>query len=113
VHSTCGYPLDPPRAPCVHTSARGVVGCTITTADKCDEAREVFCAAHANCLDTADTNQDGKVGRGDSGACTPRYVQDCEDQLAHGRARSIDFQTQCYNACFATPPDLHGMYHRL
>jgi hypothetical protein len=97
VHSTCGYPLAPPRAPCVHTSARGVVGCTITTAEQCDGAREVFCAAHTNCLDAADTNQDSTVGRGDSGACTP--VQDCEDQLAQGQPRIDEAAIACFDGC--------------
>jgi hypothetical protein len=86
-----------PRAPCEHTSARGVVGCTITTADQCDGARQVFCTEYENCLDAADTNQDGKVGRGDSGACNP--VQDCEEQFAQRQNRIDDALIQCFDKC--------------
>src|SRR5262249_15514723 len=47
--STCGYPLDPPRNPCIHTSAKGVVSCKVTKA--CEGPRDVLCAQHDNCLD--------------------------------------------------------------
>ena len=64
--STCGLPPSPPAAPCITTSAKGKVTCAIKSTAKC---KGNACPAFTTCIDAADTNGDGLIGAGDSGAC--------------------------------------------
>lgn len=67
--STCGR--DPGRTwtPCVRTSPKGKVTCTIKREDRCSKSGMVACPTYTHCLAAADTNDDGKIGAGDSGSC--------------------------------------------
>jgi len=67
--STCGVPASKGKAPCVKTSATGKVKCAIKPATKCTDAGKVACPNFALCIDAADTNGDGIISAGDSGAC--------------------------------------------
>lgn len=64
--STCGLPPNPPAAPCITTSAKGKVTCAVKATAKC---KGNACPAFATCIDAADTNGDGLISAGDSGAC--------------------------------------------
>ena len=64
--SICGVPASMGVAPCVKTGITGKVTCAIKRRAGCSG---VACAAFATCIDAADTNGDGLIGSGDSGAC--------------------------------------------
>ncbi len=66
--STCGVPASKSDVPCIKTSAAGKVTCAITSSTKCAGAP---CASFSRCIDAADTDQNGIIGSGDSGACAP------------------------------------------
>lgn len=68
--STCGRNSQWTWAPCVRTSMNGKITCAIKREDRCNKAGMVACPSDTHCLDAADTNNDGKVGAGDSGSCT-------------------------------------------
>ena len=65
--STCGFPASQARQPCIKVS-KGKVTCAIKPAAKCVQP-QAPCAGFSTCIDAADSNQDGLVGAGDSGAC--------------------------------------------
>ena len=64
--SNCGYPRSKPAAPCITTSKSGKVSCAIKPVAEC---KGVSCPDVNSCEDAADTNGDGIIGAGDSGAC--------------------------------------------
>jgi len=64
--STCGVPASKSDAPCIKTSAAGKVTCAIKSSTKCTGTA---CPNATLCIDAADTNGDGLIGAGDSGAC--------------------------------------------
>jgi len=69
--TTCGIAATKSEAPCLKKSARGKVSCTITPTAKCGA---VTCPTYSSCIAAADTNGDGLIGVGDSGACAPASV---------------------------------------
>lgn len=68
--STCGRNPKWTWLPCVRTSTRGKITCTIKREDRCSKTGMVACPTYTHCLDAADTNDDGRVGAGDSGGCS-------------------------------------------
>jgi hypothetical protein len=64
--STCGWAASKGEAPCIKTSATGRVSCSIKAASKC---KTTSCPTFTTCIDAADTNGDGIIEMGDSGAC--------------------------------------------
>lgn len=69
-HSTCGYPAEPARVPCLKTTKKGPV-CKIS---KCTGAKVLPCPGRDDCLAATDTNHDAQVSALDSGQCN---VLDC------------------------------------
>ena len=74
VRSVCGFPSEPARVACVHTSDSGKVSCEVTKSASCAKSHGVACPASTNCRDAADTDHNLVVGPGDSGACDPPMV---------------------------------------
>lgn len=66
--SDCGVPASKGDVPCIATSAKGKVTCAIKAAAKCSGTA---CPGFATCIAAADTNGDGIIGIGDTGACAP------------------------------------------
>ena len=70
-NSTCGVGTG--AKPCIKkTTKNGNVTCAIKTAAKCVSQSgfaQVSCPSYATCIDAADTNLDGIIDSGDSGAC--------------------------------------------
>jgi len=64
--STCGVPAAKGDAPCITKRASGKVTCAIKPVAKC---RAVACPSFTTCIDAADTNGNGRIDSGDSGAC--------------------------------------------
>jgi len=91
--SNCGYPLEPLRVPCLRATAKGFT-CKITT---CDRADEDSCTAYTNCLDAADTNEDGQVAATDSGECVPFH--DCAAQHTQAMLRRDQYINECFGSC--------------
>lgn len=90
--STCGYPAEPPRTPCLKTTRKGPA-CKIT---KCTSPKELPCTAHADCIAAADTNHDGQVSGADSGQCNP--LQDC-DTVVPTQTQIDDAVIGCFDTC--------------
>ena len=63
--STCGYPSEPPRVPCLRATRKGPV-CKI---GRCTGSNDLPCPARDDCLAVGDTNHDGQVSALDSGQC--------------------------------------------
>jgi hypothetical protein len=95
--SSCGFPLDPVRVPCLRATAKGFT-CKIT---KCDAADDLSCSAYTNCLAAADTNADGAVAVTDSGQCVPFH--DCSAQYAGRNARKDRYVNECFDSCGTGP----------
>jgi hypothetical protein len=70
--STCGTVTTPPVAPCITTNAKGIAKCAIKPTTKC---KGTACPDFTTCIDAADTNGDGLIGAGDSGACATSPTQ--------------------------------------
>jgi len=64
--STCGFPASQDKEPCLKKSAAGKVTCAVKPTAKCTGTA---CANATLCIDAADSNGDGLIGAGDSGAC--------------------------------------------
>lgn len=64
--STCGLLADPPSAPCITKSTKGVVKCAIKPTAKC---KGTVCSGFTTCVDASDTNTDGLIDKNDSGSC--------------------------------------------
>lgn len=90
--STCGYPADPPRVPCLKTTKKGPV-CKIT---KCTGAKDLPCPGRDDCLAAADTDRDEQVSALDSGQCN---VLDCAAITTLTQTFADGRVTTCYNAC--------------
>ncbi len=71
--STCGVPASKDEEPCIKkVTASGKVSCAVKPAAKCVGSGKLTKPACPNatlCIDAADTNGDGIIGIGDSGAC--------------------------------------------
>ena len=91
--STCGYPAEPPRMPCLKTSKKGPA-CKIKT---CQGSKDLPCPAHDNCLAAADTNHDGQVTGLDSGQCNPRH--DCAAVTSLSQSYVDNAVVACFNGC--------------
>ena len=76
-NAPCGWSASLSRAPCVKKTSRGKVTCAIKAATRCNDVSGQFtqrtCTSSLfpSCTDTSDTNNDGVIGVGDSGACAP------------------------------------------
>ncbi len=92
--STCGYPTDPARGPCLKTTNKGPT-CKIAKLAKCASPK-VPCAVHATCLAAADTNHDGQVSALDSGDCNP--LQDC-DTVNPTQPQIDNAVITCFDTC--------------
>ena len=108
--STCGFPASQNKEPCVKkVAASGKVTCAIKAAANCtSKARKYDQAACPNatlCIDAADSNHDGLIGAGDSGACGTvcgnGVVEDAEECDPPGSACSqLDV---CDSSCACVP----------
>ncbi|MFI5365782.1 MAG: DUF1566 domain-containing protein [Candidatus Binatia bacterium] len=82
--SICGMPASKGDVPCIKTSAAGKVTCAIKSSTKCSGTP---CASFSTCIAAADTNGDGIIGIGDSGACAssvapPRFVDNGDGTIS-------------------------------
>ncbi len=72
--STCGRPASQNVLPCIKKDVVGKVTCAIKPRVACVDSParyfQVPCANFNWCIQAADTNQDGRIGAPDSGACT-------------------------------------------
>lgn len=92
--STCGYPAEPRRVPCVKSTKKGPA-CRITT---CTGAKDLACPERDDCLAAADTNHDHQVSALDSGQCD---VLDCAAVTTLPQAFLDDRLDVCYDGCRA------------
>jgi len=73
--STCGLPVSKGMVPCIKKTAAGKVTCAIKPSASCVDGRkyrQATCSGFRLCIDAADTNSQGIVDAGDSGACANR-----------------------------------------
>jgi len=110
--TTCGWSQSQDKVTCVKKTAGGKVSCAIKPrslcADKPGKFTQLACAPVTEaCVDAADTNGDGRIGSGDSGACAAavcgngvrEFLDQCDPPDAPCAAGNV-----CTQSCYCAAP---------
>jgi len=90
--STCGYPAEPARVPCLKATKKGPA-CKIS---KCTGAKDLPCPNRDDCLAATDTNHDGQVSALDSGQCN---TLDCAAITTISQTYIDNAVIACFDGC--------------